>query len=69
MSLYLIIDSLQSVKCHGLGKVWRYQREVIRTVNRRRADNTMRKGKKTKGKTTINKAVHRKLKTAKQESH
>ena len=45
-------------------KVWGYQME-----NRGRTDNTMARGKRTKGQTTIYKARHRKLKSEQHEPH
>jgi hypothetical protein len=36
--------------------------KISESVNRRRTDNTMAKGKRTKGKTTIYKTLHIKLK-------
>ena len=39
------------------------------SVNQRRTDNTMANRKRTKGKTTIYKTLHRKLKIEKHEPH
>jgi hypothetical protein len=43
--------------------------ELSDTVNRERTDNTMAKGKRTKGQTTIYKTFHRNLNIEQSEPH
>jgi hypothetical protein len=62
-----MITKLNTVLFHN--KSLKIPKVQSQSINRRRTDNTMAKGKTTKGQTTIYKTLHRKLKVEHHEPH